>query len=232
MGALGPDGPFRPGTGAPPPYLAGREREKRLFRGLLGELVGGAPPASEVILHGPRGNGKTVLLRWLRREARSRSGLEVLARTPSDIADRIRLAEELLPETWWRRYGPDEVVVAGISWRPGKGRPPSPRAVLDSLWIKRPAWESVLEEMGNPIVRAAAGRFPHRMAARIACAIRSAVFRGEGGPSPHPSPAALRAASAHEGLFHSLSRPAPGRRRSCCCSTRRTPWIPEWDANC
>ena len=49
---------------------------------------------------------------------------------------------------------------------------------------------------------------PHRMAARIASAIRSALFRGEGGPSPRPSPAALRAASAsqpaHEGLFHGL----------------------------
>ena len=31
---------------------------------------------------------------------------------------------------------------------------------------ERPAWESALEEMGNPIVRADAGRFPHRMAAR------------------------------------------------------------------
>ena len=50
--------------------------------------------------------------------------------------------------------------------------------------------------MGNPVVRADAGRFPHRMAARIAGAIRSALFRGEGGPSP----AALRAASAREGL--------------------------------
>ncbi len=72
---------------------------------------------------------------------------------------------------------------------------------VNSLWIKRPAWESVLEEMRNPFVRADAGRFPHRVAVRIACAIRSARFRGEGGPSPHPSPAALRAASAHEGLF-------------------------------
>ena len=63
--------------------------------------------------------------------------------------------------------------------------------------------------MGNSIVRADAGRFPHRMAARIACAIRSAAFRGEGGPSPHPSPAALRAASAHEGLS-----PQPGSRRA------------------
>ncbi len=132
MAVLGRDGPFRPGTGAPPPYLAGREREQGLFRGLLEELVAGAPPPSEVILYGPRGNGKTVLLRWLRQEARSHAGVEVLARTPSAIADRTRLAEELLPETWWRRYGPDEVEVGGITWRPGRGRPPSPEVVLET----------------------------------------------------------------------------------------------------
>ena len=80
-----------------------------------------------------------------------------------------------------------------------------------SRWLKRPAWESVLEEMGNPVVRAEVGRFPHRMAARIACVIRSAVFRGEGGPSP----AALRAASAREGLS-----PQPGRGASGCLSGR------------
>ena len=67
---------------------------------------------------------------------------------------------------------------------------------LSSLWTKRPAWKSVLEEMGNPGVRADAGRCLHRVAARIAGTIRSALSRGEGGPSP----AALRAASAREGL--------------------------------
>ena len=49
--------------------------------------------------------------------------------------------------------------------------------------------------MGNPTVRADAGRFPHRMAARIACAIGSALFRREEEPSP----------AAHEGLS-----PQPG----------------------
>ena len=69
-----------------------------------------------------------------------------------------------------------------------------------SLWIERPAWDPSSKRWGTPVVRADAGRFPHRVAARIAGATRSAGFRGEGGPSPHPSPAALRAASAPEGL--------------------------------
>lgn len=138
MGAIGHDGPFRPGTGAPPPYLAGRESEQRLFRGRLQDLVEGVPPPSEVILHGPRGNGKTALLRWVRQEARRYAGLEILARTPSDIGDRTRLAEELLPDSWWQRFAPEEVAVAGISWRPGRGQPPSPRAVLEARARKAP----------------------------------------------------------------------------------------------
>ena len=95
----------------------------------------------------------------------------------------------------------------------GEGLCPPPAG---SLWTRRPARESVLEAMGNPVVGADAGRFPHRMAARIAGAIRSAVFRGEGGPSPHPSPAALGAASAGEGLSPppaSVSRMNPLRSR-------------------
>ena len=83
-----------------------------------------------------------------------------------------------------------------IERRDSCGATPGATEAISSRWMRRPAGESVLEEMGNPVVRADAGRFPHRMAARIACAIRSAVFRGEGGPSP----AALRAASAREGL--------------------------------
>ena len=111
----------------------------------------------------------------------------------------------------------------------------SPQPTIGSVnirWGKRPAWESVLEEMGTPIVGADAGRFPHRMAARIAGTIRSAVFRGEGGPSPHPSPAALRAASAREGLppqpvkakHGALRTPHTAAGRSTHPAVRRAPF--------
>lgn len=92
-------GPFRPGPGGMPPYLAGRENEQELFRVLLDHVAGGTPPPSEVVLHGPRGNGKTALLVWLTREAATREEIEVVRRTPAEIPDRTRLAEELLPET-------------------------------------------------------------------------------------------------------------------------------------
>lgn len=53
--------PFTPGPGLNPPYLAGREDEMRAFDALLENVARGRP--SNMILHGLRGVGKTVLLR-------------------------------------------------------------------------------------------------------------------------------------------------------------------------
>ncbi|MDE0100863.1 MAG: ATP-binding protein [Bryobacterales bacterium] len=64
--------PFVPGQGRIPPYLAGRETEQRLIKNLLDRLVKGWAPGRDVVLFGPRGNGKTVLMEWSLREAQSR----------------------------------------------------------------------------------------------------------------------------------------------------------------
>lgn len=52
--------PFTPGAGLSPPYLAGRDKEKEAMSGVLRDLSGGVP--KNIILHGLRGVGKTVLL--------------------------------------------------------------------------------------------------------------------------------------------------------------------------
>ena len=52
------ENPFRPGAGHPPPYLAGREKEKQEFRKLLEQTV----ILENLVLTGLRGVGKTVLL--------------------------------------------------------------------------------------------------------------------------------------------------------------------------
>lgn len=54
--------PYRPGAGHAPPYLAGRDREKEEFVGLLNQT----PIITNVILTGLRGVGKTVLLEALK----------------------------------------------------------------------------------------------------------------------------------------------------------------------
>ena len=63
--------PFRPGSGILPPYLAGRVSEQSLIQDFLEDLAQRAAPPSDIVLYGPRGNGKTALLLWARNQARS-----------------------------------------------------------------------------------------------------------------------------------------------------------------
>ena len=55
---------FKPGDGAPPPALTGRTCEQGVLTRCLATLRAGAAPPHNVVLVGPRGNGKTVLLNW------------------------------------------------------------------------------------------------------------------------------------------------------------------------
>ena len=138
MGPATDLGPFRPGFGGQPPYLAGREAEQRLLRRYLSAITGAMAPGTAVVLYGPRGNGKTVLLGWLAAEAGER--VDVVQITPSKVRDRRGFAGELLPDSWWTRHAPSQVPVAGtgVSWRPGKDRPPSVETVLTTRVRKRP----------------------------------------------------------------------------------------------
>lgn len=123
-------GPFQPGAGGMPPYLAGRETEQKLAVALLERLKDGRRLPSDLVLFGPRGNGKTVLLNWLRDEART-IGVETVVVLPSEVQDSRRLAELLLPEPWWEALTPEAVSVLGISWRPGRRQAAPPiRTVL------------------------------------------------------------------------------------------------------
>ena len=56
---------FMPGAGIPPPFLAGRDEEKAAIKMALDRLGAGLSPVQNIALIGPRGNGKTVLLRWV-----------------------------------------------------------------------------------------------------------------------------------------------------------------------
>ena len=105
-----------------PPYLAGREEEQSLFRDVLADLVQGVPPRAEIVLHGPRGNGKTVLLRWVEQEAASHSFVDVVRLRPAAIPEDIRLAELLLPDTWRKGQASapplDQILAARARHRP------------------------------------------------------------------------------------------------------------------
>ena len=86
--------PFEPGAGGFPPYLAGRESEQRGIEDRLARLEAGRHTPSDIVLYGPRGNGKTVLLGWADRKATAR-GIAVInlsigaTKTPEALLKRL-----------------------------------------------------------------------------------------------------------------------------------------------
>ena len=62
--------PFTPGAGLSPPYLAGRDEEKRQIGELLEATQRGGGAAPDLVLFGPRGTGKTVMLAWIKEQIR------------------------------------------------------------------------------------------------------------------------------------------------------------------
>ncbi len=65
---------FIPGDGGLPPYLAGRKREQEYFRDCVEALKDRKPISQNMIIYGPRGNGKTALLRHLQNETLKKEG--------------------------------------------------------------------------------------------------------------------------------------------------------------
>ena len=110
------------------------------MRDLLEDLRRGIPAPSDVVLHGPRGNGKTVLLRWLEDVIADIPEVDVLSHTPSGIASRAQLAEQLLPPAWWNQFAPDgfSFMGIGIRWRPGQPDPPAPEEALAARARQKP----------------------------------------------------------------------------------------------
>ena len=87
---------FKAGAGVAPPKLAGRGDETKVFeRRLLIDLRKGCGPAADLVLFGPRGNGKTVLLTDLSRRAAERQ-INVVTLTPDDIDSPAQLIRNLL----------------------------------------------------------------------------------------------------------------------------------------
>ena len=109
--------PFTPGTGQLPPYLAGRESEQSRFRQILAKISAGRSPAANMVMYGPRGMGKTVLLNWLANEVEKdgtkNNSIRVSRVTPDKLTSPVDMWNYLLSQDWKKSLKPDEVT-AGL----------------------------------------------------------------------------------------------------------------------
>ena len=105
---------FRPGDGAPPPTLAGREVQQAVLSRCLADLAAGTAPPHNVVLLGPRGNGKTVLLNWFQGVCNEAS-VDVAFLTPDRISSHQALADALAPRRGIARWLPRKVGVASMA---------------------------------------------------------------------------------------------------------------------
>lgn len=80
--------PFRPGAGHPPPYLAGREKERQEFSKQLDQ----EPVLANLVLTGLRGVGKTVLLETFKPIAIQKGWLWA----GTDLSESATVSEEII----------------------------------------------------------------------------------------------------------------------------------------
>ncbi len=91
---------FTPGDGGVPPYLAGRKEEQAYFQACVKSLKNKKPAHRNLILYGPRGNGKTALLRYLQKETRQQgaSNPDILWTTPGMLVGPGKLVDLIIGE--------------------------------------------------------------------------------------------------------------------------------------
>ena len=104
---------FMPGTGQLPPYFAGRQDEQRALLDCLDVLRDAGTVPADIVVMGPRGNGKTALLRWFDREIAATRAADAISLTPDDITRPDDLARVLFPSIL-DRIGKTEVKVPEV----------------------------------------------------------------------------------------------------------------------
>ena len=120
-----------------PPYLAGREAEQQALMAMLAYVEAGRGAPRDVVMCGPRGNGKTVLLRWFQRkiEALDRQ-IDLLWRTPSDLPSVDALATTLVPPRRFRSVLPDTLSLSVGVGRAGWDLRNNPGTLAELLTVR------------------------------------------------------------------------------------------------
>ena len=131
--------PFKPGDGQLPPYLAGREGEQNRLREILAEMSAGRSPAANILMYGPRGMGKTVLLNWLANEAKkdSTKGNHIRTSwvTPNKLTSPADMWGYLLSQDWKKRLIPSWLMPSRVIAK---------FSLLSAIWESKVAASPVL----------------------------------------------------------------------------------------
>ena len=105
--------PFRPGTGKIPPHLAGRENEQSRLSEILADMAAGESPDADMVMYGPRGMGKTVLLNWLENEvektAQDNRPLRAVQASPTIFPSLKSLWNKLISDDWKQKLWPEQL---------------------------------------------------------------------------------------------------------------------------
>lgn len=114
---------FMPGDGGTPPYLAGREMEQQALLAPLARLRAEKIIGENIVVIGPRGNGKTVLMRWFEGQCKDSPDVDAIWLTPAGIGNNLdELANKCAPPKRWARL-PDEIEsdvrIAKLKWHLG-----------------------------------------------------------------------------------------------------------------
>ncbi|MCY4312700.1 MAG: ATP-binding protein, partial [Gammaproteobacteria bacterium] len=88
---------FHPGAGRIPPHLTGRKQEQDFFHDCVARLLDRTSPDQDMIIYGPRGNGKTAMLRYLQKETLEKTGkrLDIAWVTPRKLKTVDELARAI-----------------------------------------------------------------------------------------------------------------------------------------
>ena len=115
--------PFRPGIGEPPPVMGRRSAIERHMIDTVERLCDGEQGSKFLYLYGPRGNGKTVLLRWLYDKTTTppigASKLIVSRFTPRDLENPAALLSAIGHADGWRSLARSLVSRVGIKFNLG-----------------------------------------------------------------------------------------------------------------
>ncbi len=139
-----------------PPKLTGRDAELGIADRLIHDLAAGRPPPQDLLLFGPRGNGKTVLLARIASIARDR-GMRVEDFPLSEMEDRpglVRLMQQCAGRSGARVTGAS-LGAFGITSEPGLREEDIQKLLF--VWIRREPAPLVIVADELHAVKAAVG---------------------------------------------------------------------------